>query len=317
MCDLRKEAAREDSGPALRYLDYWGLNGTPFSLSPDPAMLYLSKQHRECLIRLKFAIYSGKGGALLVSENAGDGKTSVLRRLIEDLKEELRGGLGIAFIDHPSLTPNQMVQEICGQLGVRKPARNRYESLNQLKNRLKQLDRQGIKCLIIVDEGQLLASKIDTLQELRTLLNFCLSDRFLLTFILSGQKLLEEVVKDIPEFYQRLPVRFFLDSLDRPDTEALIRFRLKKVGLKNENIFSPDSYQAIFRYSQGCPRVICSLSDLCLLIGYSMRRRQLDSTVVERAQSDMVSSEEGFHYFKFLRSEEESAEERKSRNGVL
>lgn len=311
MSSLRKEAAEEDSGPALRYLDYWGLRRPPFSLSPDPTMLYLSKQHRECLIRLKYAVCSGKGGALLVSENAGDGKTSVLYRLIEDLKEELKGRLEAAFIDHPSLTPNQMVQEICRQLGVQKPARNRYQNLNQLKDRFLKLDRDRIKCLIIVDEGQLLASRMDTLQELRTLLNFCLKDRFLLTFILSGQKPLEELIKDIPEFWQRLPVRFFLDSLDRPDTEALVKFRLKKTGLATENIFTPDSYQAIFRYSRGCPRVICSLSDLCLLIGYSMRRRQLDFTVVERAHSDMVSSEEGFHYFKFLRSEEESAEERK------
>ena len=311
MCDLQKESTKEDNSPALRYLAHWGLRDPPFSLSPDPAMLYLSKQHRECLIRLKYAVYSGKGGALLVSENAGDGKTSVLWRLIEDLKEDLRGGLAIAFIDHPSLTPNQMVQEILRQLGVERPARNRYENLNQLKDRLKQLDGQGIKCLIIVDEGQLLTNRMDTLQELRILLNFCLSDRFLLTFILSGQKRLEETVKDIPEFWQRLPVRFFLDSLDRPDTEALVKFRLKKAGLENKNIFTPDSYQAIFRYSQGCPRVICSLSDLCLLIGYSMRQKLLDFTVVERAHSDMVSSEEGFHYFKFLRSEEESPEERK------
>lgn len=310
MCGLRKEATAQDSGPALRYLDYWGLRKLPFSLSPDPTMLYLSKQHRECLIRLKYAVYSGKGGALLVSENAGDGKTSVLFRLMEDLKEELRGRLEVAFIDHPSLTPNQMVQEILKQLRVPRPARHRYQNLNQLKDRLRQLDGEGIKCLIIVDEGQLLANRMDTLQELRILLNFCLSDRFLLTFILSGQKPLEETIKDIPEFWQRLPVRFFLDSLDRPDTEALVKFRLKEAGREDENIFTPDSYQAIFRYSQGCPRVICSLSDLSLLIGYSMRRKKLDFTVVERAHSDMVSSEEGFHYFKFLRSEEESAGER-------
>ena len=63
------------------YIDYWALTRPPFALAPCPENLFLSKQHRECLLRLKFAVLAGKGGALLISENAGDGKTTVLRRL--------------------------------------------------------------------------------------------------------------------------------------------------------------------------------------------------------------------------------------------
>ena len=50
------------------YLDYWGFQRAPFALTPDPDMLYLSKQHRECLLRLQYTIAGNKGGALLVSE---------------------------------------------------------------------------------------------------------------------------------------------------------------------------------------------------------------------------------------------------------
>ena len=95
-------------------------------------MLYLSRQHRECLIRLKFCIYSHKGGALLVSEHPGDGKTTVIYRLIEDLQKELDDKLAVALINHPTLTPNQMIQEICRQLGVYQPSRSRNRNLNQL-----------------------------------------------------------------------------------------------------------------------------------------------------------------------------------------
>lgn len=283
------------------YLSYWGLDSIPFSLSPEPDMLFLSKQHRECLLRLKYAFYSDKGGALLVSEDAGAGKTSIIYRLIRDLHKELDKKIKVAILSHPNLTPNQLIQEICRQLGVNRPSRSRYENLNQLRDKLISLRQEEARCLIVVDEGQLLARYPDTLEELRILLNFCLEGKFLLTFILAGQKKLEDAIRSRPEFWQRLPVRFFLGNLDLHDTSGLIRHRLEEAGYKGqEEIFEQDAIDFIYRHTGGCPRLICSLCDLSLLIGYTMRRRSLDATVVQQAQNDMVRSERGIHYYKFL-----------------
>ena len=68
-------------------------------------------------MRLHYGIMANKGGALLISENAGDGKTSVLRRLVNELENENPGDIRVAFIDHPTLTPLQMIQEMSRQLG--------------------------------------------------------------------------------------------------------------------------------------------------------------------------------------------------------
>jgi len=282
---------------------YWGLESVPFSLSPEPDMLFLSKQHHECLLRLKYAFYSDKGGSLLVSEDAGAGKTSIIYRLIKDLHKELRAKMKVALLSHPNLTPNQLIQEICRQLGVGKPSRSRYENLNQLREKLISLRQEETRCLIIVDEGQLLSRHPDTIQELRILLNFCLEGKFLLTFILAGQKKLEDTIRSVPEFWQRLPVRFFLGNLDRHDTNGLILHRLQQAGYKGEEkIFEDEAVDFIYRYTEGCPRLICSLCDLSLLIGYTMRRKSLDATIVQQAENDMVRSERGIHYYKFLKS---------------
>ena len=286
-----------------RYLEYWSLEEVPFALSPDPRMLYLSKQHKECLIRLKYAFYSNKGGALLISENAGDGKTTVVNRFINDIREDLLGNVQTCIINHPTLTPNQLIQEVCLQFGSEKPSKSRYENLNQLKRLLVEAYEKGNKAIVVVDEGQLLKNKYSTLQELRTLLNFCIEGTFLLTFVLVGQKPLEETIRKIPEFWQRLPVRFFLDSLDRGDTENLVKYRLRKAGSPQPDVFTKEAYDLVYKYSQGCPRVICSIADVCLLIGYTSRKKMLDTTIVQAAYGDMVKSKEGFHYFKFLQSE--------------
>jgi len=294
------------------YLKYWGLRSVPFSLSPDPRMLYPSKQHRECLMRLKYAVYSNKGGALVVSEHAGDGKTTLIHRLTGELEAELRHSVAVAVIDHPTLTPNQMVQEICLQLGVQNPSRVRNKCLNQLRERLLYHANIGTKCVIIVDEGQMLKDRMDTLQELRMLLNFSLSSEFLLTFILMGQKELEAIIRSIPEFWQRLPVRYFLGNLDRRETEEMVKFRLRQSGYTGDDIFTPDGYDGLYQYSKGIPRVICSLADLCLLIGYSSRVRNIDLLIVHEACRDMEGSEQGFHYFKFLRQ----AEQKQTQDGT-
>lgn len=291
------------------YLRYWGLSKPPFSLTPDPAMLYMSGQHQEGLLRLKYAVVSNKGGALLVSENAGDGKTSLLARLRQELQDYYEGHCRTVFIDHPTLTANQMVGEIARQLGVRSNTTDKLTLLNELREHLLQCHREGVKCVVILDEGQMLCHRPDILQELRILLNFCVSDSFLLTFILSGQKPLDEAIRAMPEFYQRLPVRFFLRNLGKEDTRELIRYRLRQAGVAEEKeIFSDDGYTGVFNYSKGCPRVICSVADLSLIIAHSRWSRQVDFVSVSQACSDMNRTEGGYHYFYFLKSFSESAE---------
>jgi type II secretory pathway predicted ATPase ExeA len=289
------------------YLKYWGLIRPPFSLTPDPEMLYMSRQHQEGLIRLKYAVVSNKGGALLISENAGDGKTSLLAKLRTELAEYYQGKCRMVFIDHPTLTANQMVGEIARQLGVGCTTTDKLTLLNELRTFLLERHEQGEKCVVMLDEGQMLCHRPDLLQELRILLNFCVSDAFLLTFILSGQKPLDEAIRAMPEFYQRLPVRFFLRNLEMEDTCELIRHRLQVAGCEQgREIFGEDGYAGIFNHSKGCPRVICSVADLSLVIAHSHFSDKVDFVSVSQATSDMNRTDGAYHYFHFLNSFQET-----------
>ena len=285
------------------YLKFWGVTKPPFSLTPDPDMLYPSSQHAECLMRLKYAIFSQKGGALLVSDNPGSGKTSILAKLKKDLNEYYSGRVKVVFIDHPTLTPIEMIGEIGHQLGTELHTTEKIRALNSLRDRLFTFYNENVKIIVIVDEGQMLMERLDLLGELRILLNFCVSDSFLLTFIFSGQKPLDDILRGMPEFWQRLPVRFFLKNLNFNDTRELIRFRLKKVGVTDE-IFNNDAYTGIYNYSEGCPRVICSIADLCLVIGYARGVKRIGFVEVSTACRDMETSGDGFHYYSYLKSQQ-------------
>ncbi len=275
----------------------------PFSLTPDPEMLYLSTQHSECLMRLKYAIFSHKGGALLVSDNAGNGKTSILAKLKNDLDDYYAGRVKIVFIDHPTLSPIEMIGEIGNQLGTDLQTNEKIRALNSLRDRLFSFYNENIKVIVIVDEGQMLRERRDLLDELRILLNFCVSDSFLLTFIFSGQKPLDSILREMPEFWQRLPVRYFLKNLNFNDTKALIKYRLKQVGA-SEDIFKEESFDGIYNYSEGCPRVICAVADLCLIVGFAKGVKRIGFVEVSTACRDMESSGDGFHYYAYLKSQQ-------------
>jgi type II secretory pathway predicted ATPase ExeA len=293
---------------SVDYLEYWGLARQPFSLAPCPETLFLSKQHAECLLRLKYAVVAGKGGALLVSEHPGDGKTTVLRRLAMELQDDFESEVRVAFVDHPTLTPVQMLQEISRQIGIENPYRTKIRALNAFRERLLQLHEAGERVVVIVDEGQMLEHRPDLLQELRILLNFCVGDAFLLSVILSGQVALEGMIRSMPEFWQRLPVRFFLKNLDAADTRELVRHRLRAAGLDaDRTLFTDQALQKIHLVTGGCPRVICSIADLALVVGRSAGIRTIDLPQVAQAYSDMEKHcSDSFPYYHFLRSAEKS-----------
>ena len=50
------------------YLRHFGLEGNPFSLTPDPRFLFLTAKHREALAALLFAVTERKGFMVMTGE---------------------------------------------------------------------------------------------------------------------------------------------------------------------------------------------------------------------------------------------------------
>jgi type II secretory pathway predicted ATPase ExeA len=307
------------------YIKYWGLKQHPFLLAPDSGMMHTSGQYYECLERLKYAINTNKGGALLVSEDAGLGKTTLLLKLIEEMKAQHGGAVKYAFVNHPTLTPNQLIAFIAGCFAdatpndegrpsnhfvdfaqnvrqvMPEPSTNddKLKNLMSLKESLLEVKRQGGKNIIIVDEGQMLCGAHEVLQELRILINLTYNNEYLHTFILSGQKPLWNEVKSIPELWQRLPVRYYLVSLRLEETRELIKYRLAKAGLDREReVFASDAFEIIQRYSMGSPRTIIALADLALLIGYADRSARISFKELSKAINAMAGKGESLAYVK-------------------
>jgi len=270
------------------YLDYWGLNKEPFHLAPDNEMLYLGGQYYECFERLLYAVNTNKGGALLVSEEAGLGKTTILLKLVAEMEWNYGKNFSHAFIDHPTLTIAQLMSQISASLLLSEPKGDKFLNLSRIKERLIELKEAGGKAIVIVDEAHTLCNRPEVLQDLRMLLNLTHEKEYLFTMILSGQKALWEEMKRIPEFWQRLPVKYYLLPLRLEETRNLVNHRLSKAGCdEDREIFTAESFEIIQRFAHGLPRTIVALCDLCLLVGSAYQARRIGYKEVSKAINAM------------------------------
>ncbi len=260
-------------------------------------MMCVTGQYFECYERLKYAITTNKGGVLIASEDAGLGKTTMLLKLIEDMTEEYGTNFRYAYIDHPTITADQMLGQITGMISGLNPSKNKLENLATLKNALIAGKMEGGRNIIVIDEGQMLCESRTVLQEFRALINLTHNGEYLHTFILSGQKALWDTLQEMPEFWQRLPVRYYFTPLRFEETRELIRYRLNKAGLDvAREIFSEEAIEMIHKYSKGLPRTIIAVSDLALLNGYNDKTRKIGFKEVSKAINSMSGRGETMPY---------------------
>ena len=74
------------------YENFYNLDKAPFANIPDPGLLFLSPQHQRALSVLKYALMA-RAGFCVITGDVGAGKTTLVRRLLQDLDVPLEVGL--------------------------------------------------------------------------------------------------------------------------------------------------------------------------------------------------------------------------------
>lgn len=263
------------------YLDYWGFKRFPFDNVPDPDFFYLSKPHEEGLSRLVYAIEMRKGCALL-SGDIGGGKTTLCRVLIQRLSGTDEK-YDLTMISNPCLEPIEFLQDLLYKMRISPIPNSKAEIIRVLQARLIENMKENKETLLIIDEAQILTEA--SLEEIRLLLNFQLSSRFLLTILLLGQPELIDKIRGIKQLEQRIAIRYFLRPFSLEETAKYILFRERKAGA-TKNVFTKQAIEMVYRHSNGLPRSINNLCDLALLIGFGRRNDMINSEIITDILSD-------------------------------
>ena len=260
------------------YQSFYGLERDPFGGTPDPDFLFLTPGHREALAQLQYAIQERKGFILLTAE-VGMGKTT----LLQALRRALDSTTAVAYISNSMLPFPGILEYMLEEFEIQKPGDSHAQRLVALQNFLLERHRAGQSTVVILDEAQNLYPQ--TLEQIRLLSNFETTKEKILQIVLVGQpELLARL--DLPEMRQlkqRIGILCTIPPMNPSGTRNYIRTRLRLAGARDVGIFSEDALATIAAYSGGIPRVVSTLCDHCLLIGFADQTRRIDTDIVDQA----------------------------------
>jgi general secretion pathway protein A len=264
------------------YRAFFGIAEPPFAITPDPRYLYLGTRHAEALAHLVYGV-SEAGGFIQLTGEVGTGKTTTVRSLLARAPQ----GVEIALILNPRLTPLELLQALTEELGIDCAAGSGVKPLvDALNVYLLEAHSAGRRVVLIIDEAQALSA--ETLEQVRLLTNLETESRKLLQIILIGQPELRELLgrSDLRQLAQRITARYHLEPLDRDDTAAYIRHRLRVAGAVHE-LFRPSALRELHRLSGGVPRLVNVLCDRALLAAYGNDRHEVTAPLVRQAAAEV------------------------------
>jgi general secretion pathway protein A len=110
----------------------------------------------------------------------------------------------------------------------------------------------------------------------------------LLQIVLVGQPELEQKLKqpNLRQLRQRLSLRAKTHPLTLEETSAYIQQRLRIAGSDGQEVFEPESLEAIHKYASGIPRVINLLCEHCLVSAFVDQQKIINTAVVDSVARD-------------------------------
>jgi len=269
----------------MRYYRILGLEREPFSTSPDPEFLYLSREHDLALTNILIELTLRRGLTLILGE-IGTGKTTLSRKLVKELNEREN------FLFHVILNPTfESEKELLSsliknfQIHLHPDMDLNTMAISDMRDvfenfLLRKTLTDDKTVTIIIDEAQKLS--LETLESLRILLNYETNEFKLVQLVLLGQLELYSKLLQIQNFCDRIDFKFTLNPLGFEETKSMIDFRVRQAGyIGRYALFMDEAIHEIYQYTKGYPRGITRICHNCIrLLVMSREKTVVDKDVV-------------------------------------
>lgn len=265
------------------YDQFYGLQGRPFQLTPDPHFYFESATHRKALSYLGYGLAQGEG-FIVITGDIGAGKTTLVGHLMNTIDPSR---LTAVKIVSTQVEGDDMLRLAAQSFGLGVDGMPKAQILKQIEGWLHAQARAGKRSLLIVDEAQNLP--ISAIEELRMLSNFQLGGQSLLQIFLLGQPEFRDLLKspELEQLRQRVIATHHLEPMMRREVEPYILHRLSLAGWQGDPQFTPEAFAAIYAATGGVPRRINVLVSRVLLLGALDQLSVIDAEVVYAVVNDM------------------------------
>jgi len=219
-------------------------------------------------------------GLSVVQGGVGVGKTTISRKLIQLFDDESDIYDFYLILDPKFESELFLLQHLIELFEIDSKGGSLQDCRNALEHHLLKVGvEQGKVLVLIIDEGQNLESKY--LDALRTLLNFETDDYKLVQLIIFGQPEMGSLIKEYPNFEDRISFHYDISPLDLDDTRGFIFHRLSVSGAPENKWFPDTVIEKIHKQTNGFPRKINKLCHELLLYMISENKEEIDSNVFD------------------------------------
>jgi general secretion pathway protein A len=255
------------------YETFYGFREKPFSILPDPDLIYWCQGYRLAFAMLEFGVMNSAGFTVITGE-IGCGKTTLIRYLLRKLDHRVTACL----ISNTPRAQDALLPWIL--MSLNQPFEDSHPALfKQFQRFLHDQFARGRRTILIVDEAQNLT--LEALEELRMLSNINTDKQQFLQIMLVGQPQLKGLLSapQLLQFAQRISSDFHLRPLNPQEVSEYIDFRLRAVGARSE-LFTDDACAIIAQISCGIPRTINILCDTALVYGLAAEAETITAELV-------------------------------------
>ena len=263
------------------YLDHFGLREAPFRITPHTEFFFAGANRGATLEALTYAITAGEGMVKVTGE-VGSGKTMLCRVLMERLPDSVE----TIYLAVPSLSRDEMLAEIAGDLGIDTAGANTTKLLRSLQEKLIAVHAAGRQVVALIDEAH--AMPAGTLEEIRLLSNLETDKEKLLQIVLFGQPELDThlAAPNMRQLKERITHAFVLAPLPPREISEYIKFRLRAAGYHGPDLFGTEALRIIAEASEGLTRRINIYADKTLLAAFAAGTHTVTADHARAAVSD-------------------------------
>lgn len=237
----------------------------PFTLTADLDFLYLSEGHMRVFGEVLGAI-SRRDGLTCITGAPGTGKTTICRRLLEELGDEYN----VALVTTPPKTPQAMTETLDDAFG--------------------EMAGDSKIPVAVFDEAQHLDFRC--LDHIKFLTNLEKQGEKLLQIVLVGQPELAEKISHnrFIQLEQRIGAKLKMGPLKKKEILPYLNHRLTVAGLSEDTRFTGGSARYLYRETLGVPRLINRIANLAVGQAVQENKRKIKAADVKRAASKVSAS---------------------------
>ncbi|WP_227689802.1 ExeA family protein [Sphingopyxis yananensis] len=281
--------AQHRHGHVAMYDQFYGFTGRPFQLTADPHYYFESATHRKAMSYLEYGLAQGEG-IILITGDAGMGKTALAGHLMESLEQLLAEqnhchGVQLTIPDQGA---DDFLMVAAEEFGLAYQAEEQEILLRGIEIYLRGELRAGRRTVLIIDDAQNLS--IAALEQLLLLAALQQDGQQLMQIFLIGQPEFRQILFHSPSLdalRQRVIATHHLEPMEADELEPYIFHRLAKVGWNGNPIIAADAFAEIFTHSKGIPRLVNRLFSRILLHGALEEVTRISAQTVRDVVSEL------------------------------